>query len=118
MVANIVLDTPTAGDVSVRLTYSVTFLDNPEDTTSPSFTIAGTDVTASSISTAEYGGSDIGAANVLYEGSAGSIIFFNFEFTPNVYGVRAYEVWVTIHDTATDRALHLSNSTLYDVCAI
>lgn len=118
MVSTIVLDTPAVGDVSARLTYSITFLDNPEDTTSPSFTVTGVDVTASSISVAEYGGSDIGAANVLYEGSVGSGIFFTFEFTPNVYGVRAYEIWITIHDTATDRAIHLSNSTLYDVCAI
>jgi hypothetical protein len=118
MVGTIVLDTPAVGDVSARLTYSIIFLDNPEDTTTPTFTITGVDVTASSVSTAEYGGSDLGAANVLYEGSVGSGIFFTFEFTPNVYGVRAYEIWVTIHDTATDRAIHLSNSTLYDVCAI
>lgn len=112
------LSTPAVGGVAVTLSYSVLYLGLPNDPASHTFEITGTDVTATTLMSGIYGSTDLSAVNVLYNGDVGSLLFFTYKFDPNVYGRRRYEIWITIHDTATDRAIHLSNSTLYDVCAI
>lgn len=111
------LDTPAPGaNINVTVSYTVVYLGMPEESAAHTFDIGGPQVTETTLVSGIYGSTDTNAVKVLYDPNVGSLLFFNYNFVPNVYGRRKYEAWITIHDD--ERSMHMGNATLYNVCAI